>query len=173
MECHAPFWELKEGKLDFFCLSGMIGHIFRLVLIYIRLTVRYFQLEDHDAVIVGYNGYLDMPVAKLLTRIRGKPLIFTPVFRRFISIKMIIYPIIVLGLTLLLPLGRLSSDMAAGIKLALVIEAAVPPATNILITTKAYGSEDQVHFVGSGIMATYIAALITLPVFILLIMLWR
>jgi glycosyltransferase involved in cell wall biosynthesis len=80
MECHAPFWELKEEKLDFFSLSAMIRNIFRLFLIYIRLTVRYFQLEDHDAVIVGYNGYLDMPVAKLLTRIRGKPLIFTPVF---------------------------------------------------------------------------------------------
>lgn len=95
------------------------------------------------------------------------------VFRRFIGIKMIIYPVIVLGLTLLLPLKGLSRDMAAGIKLALVIEAAVPPATNILITTKAYGSEEQVRFVGSGIMATYLAALVTLPVFILLIMLWR
>jgi len=38
------------------------------------------RLEDHDAVVVGYNGYFDMPLAKLLTKIRRKPLIFTPVF---------------------------------------------------------------------------------------------
>lgn len=44
------------------------------------LAIRYIQLEDHDAVVVGYNGYFDMPLAKLLSKIRKKPLIFTPVF---------------------------------------------------------------------------------------------
>jgi glycosyltransferase involved in cell wall biosynthesis len=44
------------------------------------LAIRYLSVEDHDAVVVGYNGYFDMPLARLLTRIRKKALVFTPVF---------------------------------------------------------------------------------------------
>jgi len=80
IDCHLPFWELKREKLEFFSLASMIKIVFQLVFIYIRLTSRYFRLEDHQAVIVGYNGYFDMAVARALTKIRKKNLIFTPVF---------------------------------------------------------------------------------------------
>lgn len=80
LDCHHPFWELKREKLEFFSPVSMIKIVFQLTFIYLRLTLRYLRLEDHQAVIVGYNGYFDMPVAKVLTRIRKKPLIFTPVF---------------------------------------------------------------------------------------------
>lgn len=80
IECNVPFWELKREKLEFFSLKSMIKIVFQLIFIHILLTIRYIQLEDHDAVIVGYNGYFDMPLAKLLAKIRRKPLIFTPVF---------------------------------------------------------------------------------------------
>ncbi len=98
LECHIPFWELKREKLEFFSLVSMIKIVFQLMFIYLRLTFRYLRLEDHQAVIVGYNGYFDMPVARVLTKIRKKPLIFTPVFplyetavedRRYISQKSI------------------------------------------------------------------------------------
>lgn len=80
IECNVPFWELKREKLEFFSLKSMIKILFQLTFIYIRLLLRYIDLEDHDAVIVGYNGYFDMPLARLLTKIRKKPLIYTPVF---------------------------------------------------------------------------------------------
>ena len=80
IECHAPFWELKRDKLEFFSLKSMIKIVFQLIFIYIHLMIQYIQSEDHDAVIVGYNGYFDMPLAKLLARIRKKPVIFSPVF---------------------------------------------------------------------------------------------
>ena len=80
MECHVPFWEWKREKLEFFSLKSGIKIVFQLIFIYIRLLIRYLRLEDHDAVVVGYNGYFDMPLAKLLAKIRRKPLIFTPVF---------------------------------------------------------------------------------------------
>lgn len=80
VECHVPFWELKREKLEFFSLKSIIKIVFQMILIYIRLMIRYIQLEDHDAVVVGYNGYFDMPLAKLLAKIRRKPLIYTPVF---------------------------------------------------------------------------------------------
>ncbi len=80
IECHAPFWELKREKVEYFAPKSIIKTIFQLVLIYSRLALRYMRLEDHDAVIVGYNGYFDMPLAKLLAKIRRKALIYTPVF---------------------------------------------------------------------------------------------
>jgi hypothetical protein len=93
---------------------------------------------------------------------------FKPVFKRLILIKMVLFPLAVWGLSFLLPLQGLDAEMASGIRLALVIEAAVPPATNIMITAKAYGTEEEVHFVGSGIMTTYLATLVVLPVFVIL-----
>lgn len=80
IDCHVPYWELKREKLEFFSLKSMIKIVFQFIFIYTRLAIRYIQLEDHDAVIVGYNGYFDMPLAKLLANMRKKPLIFSPVF---------------------------------------------------------------------------------------------
>ncbi len=80
LECHAPFWELKREKVEYFSQKSIIKTIFQLILIYSRLAFRYMRLEDHDAVIVGYNGYFDMPLAKLLAKTRRKVLIYTPVF---------------------------------------------------------------------------------------------
>lgn len=80
IECNIPFWELKKEKLEFFSPLSMIKIVFQLVFIYIRLTIRYLGLENHDVVVVGYNGYFDIPLAKLLAKLRRKPLIFTPVF---------------------------------------------------------------------------------------------
>lgn len=80
IECHKPFWENITQKVEFFSIKSMIKYGFKLMLAYASLAVLYLKLENHDAVIVGYNGYFDMPLAKLLTKIRKKPLIFTPVF---------------------------------------------------------------------------------------------
>jgi glycosyltransferase involved in cell wall biosynthesis len=80
IDCHVPYWELKKEKAEFFSLKSMIKIVFQFVFIYTRLAVCYIQLEDHDAVVVGYNGYFDMPLAKLLAALRRKPLIFSPVF---------------------------------------------------------------------------------------------
>lgn len=80
MECHKPFWEKIREKAEFFSMNSVIKNGIRLLMIYISLAVRYLSLTDHDAVVVGYNGYFDMPLARLLTRIRKKTLIFTPVF---------------------------------------------------------------------------------------------
>lgn len=80
IDCHVPYWELKREKSEFFSLKSMIKIVFQFIFIYTRLAMRYIQLENHDAVVVGYNGYFDMPLAKLLAILRRKPLIFSPVF---------------------------------------------------------------------------------------------
>jgi len=80
IECHIPFWEHAREKTEYFSLRSMIKNFFKLIFTYTSLAIQYMKLENHDAVIVGYNGYFDMPLAKLLTKIKKKPLIFTPVF---------------------------------------------------------------------------------------------
>ena len=93
-------------------------------------------------------------------------------FRReyggLVLIKMLVFPALVLLGLLFVPLPGLDPAIAAGIKLALVLEAVVPPATNILVVTQAYGNRDQVEYAGSGIMFTYLAGLVLMPVFLLL-----
>jgi len=80
LECHYPFWELTREKHVFFSVKSMIRSALKILCIYFKLIWKYLQIMDHDVMIVGYNGYFDMPLAKLLAKIRKKPLIFTPVF---------------------------------------------------------------------------------------------
>jgi predicted permease len=84
-----------------------------------------------------------------------------------VLIKMVLYPLGVLGLLALIPLQGIPSEIAAGIKLAFVVEAVVPPATNVLVLTKAYGSDAQVEYAGGAIVTTYLAGLVLLPAFLI------
>lgn len=83
IECHLPFWELTREKQFFFSLRTMIQTVVKISFVYLRLIIKYFQIKKHDVVIVGYNGYFDMPLAKLLAKIKKKPLVYTPVFPLF------------------------------------------------------------------------------------------
>lgn len=47
----------------------------RLVRVYARLAWRYLRTPPHDVVIVGHAGHLDVPLARMLTWLRGKPLV--------------------------------------------------------------------------------------------------
>ena len=88
-------------------------------------------------------------------------------FGGLVLVKMVLFPLAVLGLMALIPLRGVSAEVSAGIKLAMVLEAAVPPATNILVITKAYGTEEQVEYAGSAIITTYAAGLILMPAFLI------
>lgn len=79
-ECHIPFWELRREKEAFFGLKSFIQSSIRMVSLYLRLVFKFFRMRPIDALVVGYNGYFDMPLAKLLSKTRGIPLIYTPVF---------------------------------------------------------------------------------------------
>jgi hypothetical protein len=93
-------------------------------------------------------------------------------FRReyagFVLVKMIAYPLVVVGVMALIPFGGVRPDVAAGIRLALILEAVVPPATNILVVTKAYGTSEQLEYAGSAILFTYAAGLVLMPAFLIL-----
>ncbi|MBN2736208.1 MAG: AEC family transporter [Spirochaetales bacterium] len=83
-------------------------------------------------------------------------------------VKLIAYPLFFLAMLFILPLESLPPVMRLGIPLALIIEAATPPATNIMIIAKAFGSEGDLSYLGSGIIFTYAMSFITLPIFLII-----
>src|SRR4051812_20175698 len=74
-ECHAPVWERQRDKSGLYRGMGALLTMLLLLLAYLRLTIRYLRSPAHDVVIVGYIGQFDMPLAWLLTRLRGVPLV--------------------------------------------------------------------------------------------------
>jgi predicted permease len=89
-------------------------------------------------------------------------------FKWHIILKLILFPAGVLVLAILLPLSSLEADIASAIRLALVLEAATPPATTLIVVCGAFGSRKQTDFMGSGIIATYLTTMITIPIFLLI-----
>ncbi len=104
----------------------------------------------------------------ILATIPKAGIFFSREFVKFIIVKMIAYPAIVLTALLFLPLDSLRPAMAAGIKIVFVLQAAVPPATNNLIVARAYGTREQELHIGNGMFHTYAASLVTLPVFLVI-----
>ncbi len=102
----------------------------------------------------------------LLATVPPEDLRFRPFFARIAFVKLILWPACFLGIAALLPLGGVPAPIAFGIRFALVLEAAVPPATNLIIAARAYGNREQVHFFGGAIVNTYLAAVVTLPLFL-------
>ncbi|MFH1455601.1 MAG: glycosyltransferase [archaeon] len=74
-ECHTDIWGKKEHKTDF-NLLGKMKFLLNSSISYTSLFFRYMFMPEHDVVIVGYPGQIDMFVAKFASFIRGKPLVF-------------------------------------------------------------------------------------------------
>ena len=103
----------------------------------------------------------------ILATIPKADLKYRPEFGSLIWLRMLLYPAAMLGVLALIPFNGLSAEMAYGIRLVLVLEAAVPPATNLIVATKKYGTEAQVHYMASGMLVTYIASFVTMPLFLI------
>lgn len=86
----------------------------------------------------------------------------------YVIYKMILFPLIILIIMLFLPLKGINEKLIFGIKLTAVLEAVVPPATNNVIAAKAFGTDDQVKYIGNAVILTYGVSMITIPVFVLL-----
>lgn len=102
----------------------------------------------------------------ILAAIPAESLRFRREFGGYVLVKMVLWPALVIGILLLIPLGAIEPAVASGIKLAMVLEAVVPPATNIVVIARAYGTDAQVEYTGSAIIITYIAAAGLIPLFL-------
>jgi len=104
----------------------------------------------------------------ILASIPARALRYRREFGGYVIIKMIVFPAMVLGVMALITLRGVTAEVGAGIKLAMVLEAAVPPATNVMVLTKAYGTDEQVQYAGSAIITSYAAGLVLVPIFLIL-----
>jgi glycosyltransferase involved in cell wall biosynthesis len=83
IECHFGLW--KEGfrynKLTL--LSGFLSKfrfVSRLLVAYPTLIYRYLFLAEHDAVVVGYWGHMDVFFLAPFAKLRRKPIVFDAFF---------------------------------------------------------------------------------------------
>ena len=77
VECHVPLWRNTEEKIR--ALRGgwrSPRFLWRIARSYLQLLRRYTRVGDYDAMVVGYAGHFDLFLARLLSLLSGKPLIF-------------------------------------------------------------------------------------------------
>lgn len=77
IECHEPLWRGMEDRSQV-AVGGWLKPVFwvRAIRVYTRLLFRYRKIGDYDVLVVGYPGILDVFLARVLTRLRGKPLVW-------------------------------------------------------------------------------------------------
>ncbi len=74
-ECHVPLWRGFEDRMQ--AVSGnwwKPSFMFRVIRCYIALLKKYRTVGDYDVLVTGYPGFIDVFLARLLARLRKKPL---------------------------------------------------------------------------------------------------
>jgi predicted permease len=135
----------------------------------LSVTGGYKFIPENVMVAGSWLGDLGLDLALVamggaLAGIREK-LVFEREHWYFTGWLMVLYPAVVLGITML-PLPIFAGSLGWAIRLVLVLEAAMPPASLVLVVTHAYGKPDQVHYTGSMILFTYLVSLVTVPLFV-------
>lgn len=77
IECHVPLWKGFDDRVQI-AISGWKTPSFwlRLIKAYISLIRKFIKIKDVDLIIVGYPGYVDIYLARILAWIFRKPLIW-------------------------------------------------------------------------------------------------
>ena len=76
IECHENLWHGIEDRVD--VASGgwlRFSFVIRVICTYWRLLYAYRGIGDYDVMVVGYPGQIDIYLARLLTWLRGRPLV--------------------------------------------------------------------------------------------------
>jgi glycosyltransferase involved in cell wall biosynthesis len=77
IECHEPVLEQQRHKAEGVkSKAAMLSLGLRFAAAYGKLAFRYLRAPAHDVVMVGYLGHLDVFPARVLSLLRGKPLVF-------------------------------------------------------------------------------------------------
>lgn len=77
VECHETLWRGVEDRIQI-ASGGWLHPEFwlRVLKTYARLLQRYRNIKDYDVLITGYPGQYDVFLAKLLSQLRRKPLVW-------------------------------------------------------------------------------------------------
>lgn len=77
IECHERLWRGLEDRVALISGGWMRpGFWWRALRTYARLLRRYRRVGDYDVLIVGYPGQFDVFLARLLSRLRHRPLVW-------------------------------------------------------------------------------------------------
>lgn len=77
IECHEPFWRGNADRIR--AVQGgwaSPNFIFRLIKAYCKLVWRGLRLPDYDVLVCGYPGHFDVFLARILTWLRRRPLVW-------------------------------------------------------------------------------------------------
>ena len=76
-ECHQSLWKGEDDRVTVM-KGGWKNLQFwkRLVLAYVRLLIKYLKEENYDVMVIGYPGQFDVYLARVLSWLRGKPLVW-------------------------------------------------------------------------------------------------
>jgi glycosyltransferase involved in cell wall biosynthesis len=77
VECHATLWHGIEDRVRV-ASGGWLspGFLFRALAAYTRLLLRYARVGHYDVLVVGYPGQVDVFLARLLSWLSRKPLVW-------------------------------------------------------------------------------------------------
>jgi glycosyltransferase involved in cell wall biosynthesis len=77
VECHVSLWKGLEDRQEVAGGGWMKpGFWVRIIYTYANLIWQYLSVGDYDIMIVGYPGQADVPLARLLSWLRQKPLVW-------------------------------------------------------------------------------------------------
>lgn len=158
------------GKIVFRPNAPMVGILIGLLLAITGIYDRFppwLRVPFEGAELIALDAVMIL-LGAILASLPAGSFQFRREFGGLVLAKMVLYPAVVLGLMALLPLRNLAPELAGAIKLSFVLQAVVPPATNIMVVTRAYGTETQVRYAGGAMMVTYLASLVLIPLFMIL-----
>jgi malate permease and related proteins len=78
-------------------------------------------------------------------------------------LKLLIYPLAFLLVLKVFPLSMVPPHLMFPIHLALILQASVPPSTNLMIAVKKYGTTEQIAYIAAGEMVSYPFSIISIP----------
>jgi glycosyltransferase involved in cell wall biosynthesis len=84
VECHIPLWENTPIKgADYYGVWSLVRLGGRFALAMVRLLIQAMRAPACSVVITGFNGYFDLPAAKLVTWFWKGKLVFNPMMSMY------------------------------------------------------------------------------------------
>ncbi len=77
IECHEKLWGGINDRVNIVSGGWKTPHFWlRVLKTYIKLIIQYNKIKDYDIMVVGYPGHFDVYIARILTWIKRKPLVW-------------------------------------------------------------------------------------------------
>ncbi len=154
-------------------LNGpLIGLLGGFIIAFTGIYTKYPEILNTTLEVVaprGFDGVLIL-LGAILAGVNREKLHFHKEFYGLIGIRYLLYPLIAGVLLAVIPLGSgWDPHFTYTFKMGILIQTFAPPATNLMIITGITGQkEETVNYTASGIVYTYLASFIIMPILLYL-----